>query len=41
MSQERTEVVEREDRKQSRESESGEIESQCSGGLVDKSSLSK
>ena len=40
-SQERAEAVEREDRKQNRESESGEVESQCSGGRVGKSSSSK
>ena len=40
-SQEMAEEVEREDRKQNCESESGEVESQCSGGLVGKSSSSK
>ena len=37
----KAEAVEREDRKQKRESESGEVENQCSGGLVDKSSSAK
>ena len=36
--QKRSEMIEREDRKPSRESESGEVRSKHSGGLVGKSS---